>query len=135
MKYSHPGIANIIERNGSLEGIFIAGTAFRIIRIPVYACFGVGHQTHISEQLNSTIAYACVIDVRRYIAAGGHAARASLAAYKAVAERRCVVAALKRLVQQIAHGGHVVVEVAAVAQHALPQLHANYAEYKENKKT
>jgi hypothetical protein len=132
LKYGHPGEADIIKWYGSLKRIGAIRKAFRIVRIPIDTA-KVGHERGRFGHFNCAIANHWVVDVGRYVAAGGHAT--GVRAYVTICVLGLVVRVPKRLVHQTVHERRVVVEEAAIAQHALPQLHPDNTEYEENKKT
>ena len=172
LKDGDAGVANVVERNGTLERILVAWTAFGIVEIPVDAalvgrrgrarivvavccCCGAApgaavavcmtrfgrrrrcrrRRTRLAEdgraeQIDGVVADARIVQVGGYVGARGHAV--ALGAYEAVGELGLVVVGLERVVEQVAHERAIVVEEAAIAQHALPHLHANDAEYEED---
>ncbi len=131
MKNSYPCKAYIVERYGALERVLVARSALCIVGVPVHTDGFVHAVVGQAEEVDGAVANACVVDVGRYFGARGHARTLRVSTNEAVRVVGLVVGVLKRLVDQIAHECAIEVEEAAIAEYALPQLHAHNAEYEE----
>lgn len=86
------------------------------------------------KYFHGLITHYGVVHVGRYLGACSHAVAVGVGAHKAVRMLWLVECVNESRIDEAAECGLIVIKIAAISQHAFPQLHSDYAEYEEDKK-